>query len=250
MPASIINGIFGNQAANTQATAATQAAAMSQASADKAIALQQQIFNQQQQNQAPWLAAGTAALGQLAQGMATPESAYMKPFSMADYTADPGYAFRQQQGMNALQNSAAARGGLLSGNTLKGIQDYSQGLASEEYQNAFNRYQTNQGNQFNRLASVAGLGQTANTALNTAGSNYAGNVGNISMNNAATIGNAALASGQARASSLQGMGNALGSTNWGNVMNMFGSNSTYNPNSGQAPMSASNMAAMAAWGGY
>ena len=52
---------------------------------------------------------------------------------------DPGYAFREKQGMNAIQNSAMAKGGLLSGNTLKATQDYGQNLASQEYDNAYNR---------------------------------------------------------------------------------------------------------------
>jgi hypothetical protein len=60
---------------------------------------------------------------------------------------DPGYDFRLAQGMKALQGSAAASGGLLSGPTLKAITDYSQGAASQEYQNAFNRFAANR--QFN-----------------------------------------------------------------------------------------------------
>lgn len=205
-------------ASEAQTSATTQAAQISAASATDATALQREMWNQQQQNQQPWLAAGKNALSSLVSN--TP--ALTKSFSMADYQADPGYAFRQTQGMNALQNSAAARGGLLSGNTLKGIQDYSQGVASQEYQNAYNRYQTDQGNTFNRLASVAGLGQTANSALGQAGQQYATAAGNIGMTNGMNQGNAALMAGQSRASSMQGIGQALGGVNWG------GSNSPIN----------------------
>lgn len=140
-----------------------------------------------------------------------------RDFSMADYQADPGYAFRLKEGMKSLEQGAAARGGVLSGNMLRGAQEYGQGLASQEYQNAYNRYQTNQGNKFNRLASLAGVGQTATSALGQAGQNYASNVGNIGMSSAANQGNAMLAAGQARASSLQGVGQALGGVNWGQV---------------------------------
>lgn len=148
-----------------------------------------------------------------------------KPFSMADYQADPGYAFRLSEGMKALENSAAARGGLLSGNMMRGAQQFGQDLASQEYQNAYNRYQQNQGNQFNRLAALSGVGQTATGALGQAGQNYATAAGNIGMGSAANQANAALMAGQARASSMQGMGQALGGVNWGNV---FGpSSSTY-----------------------
>jgi hypothetical protein len=57
-----------------------------------------------------------------------------------DQNTDPGYGFRFAEGMKGLERSAAARGGLLSGATLKGITRYGQDMGSQEYQNAFNRY--------------------------------------------------------------------------------------------------------------
>lgn len=137
-------------------------------------------------------------------------------FSMQDFEQDPGYAFRQAEGQKAIERSAAARGGLLSGAAMKGIERFGQGLASEEYQNAFNRFQSNQNNQFNRFASLAGVGQTANNALQTAGSNYANAIGQIGMNNAANQGNSLMAQGNARASGYLGAGNAFANTfaNW------------------------------------
>lgn len=137
-------------------------------------------------------------------------------FSMQDFEADPGYAFRQQQGQQAIERSAAARGGLLSGAAMKGIERFGQGLASEEYGNAYNRFQSNQNNQFNRLASLAGVGQTANNALAQAGSQFANAMSGISQNNAANQGNAMLAAGNARASGYAGIGNALSGAvaNW------------------------------------
>lgn len=134
-----------------------------------------------------------------------------KQFSLADFQADPGYAFRQTEDQKAIERSAAARGGLLSGSALKAIQNRSQDLASQEYGNAYNRFNANQTNQFNRLSSLAGVGQVANNALQTAGQNYAGSVGQIAMNNAANQGNALLAGGNARASGYAGIGNALSS---------------------------------------
>jgi hypothetical protein len=56
-----------------------------------------------------------------------------------DVTKDPGYQFRMDQGQKALENSAMARGGLMSGNAIRGSQDYAQNLASQEYGNAYNR---------------------------------------------------------------------------------------------------------------
>jgi len=145
------------------------------------------------------------------------QGSLMRDFSMADYQQDPGYGFRLSEGLKAIQNSAAARGGLLSGAALKGISRYGQDMASQEYQNAYNRYQANQANQYNRLANIAGLGQTANNALQTAGQNYATGAGNIALQNAGNVGTAQLLAGQSRASAYGGIGNALGRVNWGSV---------------------------------
>jgi hypothetical protein len=125
---------------------------------------------------------------------------YARDFSMKDYEADPGYAFRQSEGMKALERSAAARGGLLSGGTMKGIQRFGQDLASQEYQNAFNRYQVNRANQLNPLQSLMGSGQSSANVLT-------GAAGQMGQNQAAGITNAA----QARASGYVGSANALGS---------------------------------------
>lgn len=242
-----VSDVLGFGPASKQADAAKQAAQISAGATGAATDLQRQMWQQQVAAQQPWQQAGVNALGQLTAGTTGPEAAYMKPFTAADFQADPGYAFRMSEGMRALEQGAAARGGLLSGNMLKGAQRFGQDLASQEYQNAFNRYQQQQGNQFNRLATLAGVGQTAVGALGQAGQNYAGNVGNLGMTNAANMGNAAIMAGNARASSIGNLGNALGSVNWGN---MLGGSGRYNPNSGMAPMSSSDMASMQSWGGY
>lgn len=197
-------------ASSKQSSAAQQAAQTSAGATAEQVALQREIFQQQQANQAPWLAAGRGALGQLTAGTAGPEAAYMKPFTMADYQQDPGYQFRLQQGLQALDRSASARGGLLSGGALKGIQQYGQGLASQEYGNAYNRYQQQQANQFNRLAALSGVGQTAVGQLQQAGQQYGSNVGNLAMTGAQNQANALLAAGQAQASSYGGIGQAIG----------------------------------------
>lgn len=166
-----------------------------------------------------------------------------RKFSMQDFEQDPGYAFRRDQGMQQIQRSAAAQGGLLSGAALKGIQRFGQDLASQEYQNAFNRFLSNQNNQFNRLASLAGVGQTANNALQTAGGNYANAVANINQNNAMNQGNAALAQGNARASGYLGAANALsGAAGMYGSMGGFGggagASSSYNGWNGPTAWSA------------
>jgi hypothetical protein len=107
-------------------------------------------------------------------------------FGAGDYTADPGYAFRLAEGRKALASKARARGGLVSGQTLKGMQDYAQESASNEFQNAYNRAFTSYGtdvareNQlYNRQAGLAGIGQTSANLVNQAGQNYATSAGNL-----------------------------------------------------------------------
>jgi hypothetical protein len=111
-------------------------------------------------------------------------------FGMDKFTADPGYAFRMSEGMKGLERSAAARGGLLSGSTLKGIQRYGQDLASQEYQNAFNRYQTSRTNTLNPFASLAGVAQSSANTLGTAAGQFGQQIGSniIGAGNAAAAG--------------------------------------------------------------
>ena len=205
----VIGGVMSNTAASTQADAARDAAATQATSASEATALQREIWQQQQANQKPWQEAGVNALSQLTRGTQAGGS-LVKPFGMADYQADPGYGFRLSQGMKALEGTAAARGGLLSGNAMRAAVGYGQDMGSQEYQNAYNRYQTDQGNQYNRLASMAGLGQAANTSLAGAGQNFANTAGANMMTTGANAGNAVMAAGNANASSYQGWGTALG----------------------------------------
>lgn len=112
-----------------------------------------------------------------------------RKFTLADFTADPGYQFRLGEGQSAIERSAAARGGALSGGALKAIQQYGQNFASNEYGNAYNRFVGDQTNRFNRLSSLAGLGQTANNSIGAAAQNY----GNNAASNILAAGNAASA---------------------------------------------------------
>lgn len=118
----------------------------------------------------PYATAGSTAATQLNAGVAAGGQFNSTP-TMADIQIDPGYAFRLQQGQNALDRSAAARGGALSGGAIKADTDYAQGAASQEYQNAYARYQQNRQNNFNDLNAVSNSGQTAAT---TQGNNTLG----------------------------------------------------------------------------
>ena len=150
---------------------------------------------------------------------------YAKEFGMQQFQQDPGYAFRLSEGMKALERSAAARGGLLSGATMKGLQRYGQDLASQEYQNAFARYQAERQAALNPLQSLAGIGQTSTNALGSAAGTYGANVGNLAMTNAANQGNLALAQGNIRASQYGTAGSALNTalnTDWNALGRRFG----------------------------
>jgi hypothetical protein len=144
---------------------------------------------------------------------------------MSDFEADPGYAFRMKEGLKGLDQQAAARGGLISGNALRAAQQYGQDLGSQEYQNAYNRYQTNRANVLNPLQSLLGQGQSSANTLGSAGQTYASNAGSTMM-----------AAGNARASGYTGsadawnraLGGAAGTIVSGlNANQMYGS--SYNP---------------------
>lgn len=117
--------------------------------------------------------------------------ALAKPFGMADFTADPGYQFRQDEQAKALTRAGQAQGGLGSGKYLKDAMKYSGNLAAGEYGNAFSRFTTNQNNLFSRLSGIAGIGQGATNQTTAAAGNYGQQVGS----NIIGAGNA-LAAGQ------------------------------------------------------
>lgn len=203
--------------------ASSQNAANAQAGAAKNAAdAQMQQYWQTRADEAPWRKAGATALGQL--GELTANGGDLnRNFTMADFQADPGYAFRMQQGLQAIQGSAAARGGLLSGGVLKDLSSYSQGLASQEYGNAFNRFETQNQDRYNRLAGLAGLGQAATTATGQFGANAAANYGNYLTQGA-----------NAQAAGYIGGANALNSgvSNWmdyNNMQRLAGSANGFNP---------------------
>ena len=156
---------------------------------------------------------------------------------------DPGYQFRLQQGLKALQNSAAASGTLLSGGTGKALQRYGQDYASNEYGNVYNRalgqyqqnyniFKQNQADQFNRLAAMSGVGQTAANTLGNLGQSSAANISNILMTSGAQQAQQANNAAAARAS-----GYAAGGNIWGNaiggstnsLMNMYLMNKLLSP---------------------
>ncbi len=156
------------------ANASSKAASTQAASADRSIDLQREMFNKQLELQQPFQEAGVNALNRMQSG---------DVMGMMD----PSYKFRFGEGMKALDRQAAARGGLISGGALKAAQRYGQEFASNEF-----------GNAYNRLASMAGLGQTATGAQSNAAGQFGANAGNLMTG-----------AGAARASGYVGGANAL-----------------------------------------
>jgi hypothetical protein len=239
----LVGAYTSSKASSAQAKSAGEATQAQRDIADQQTELQREQYLKQLELNEPFRQAGLTGqnmlLSQLQGGPYAsakfggvagydPASA-MRNFGASDFQADPGYAFRLSEGMKALDRTAAARGGLLSGATLKGAQQYGQGLASQEYQNAFNRYQANRaqqaqeyGNAFNRfqtertntlapLQSLAGVGQSASQQAQQASQNYAtGGTNTLGAFGAAQAGNI-IGAGNARASGYVGGANALSS---------------------------------------
>jgi hypothetical protein len=168
-----VSGYMGSQAAKK---GGEEQAGATRYAAD----LSQQQYEQTRQDQMPFLEAGKTALNQL-----IPLASNYKPFDYNAMTADPGYAFRLSEGQKALDRQAAARGGLISGSALKAATRYGQDMGSQEYTNAFNRYQTERAAQLNPLQSLAGVGQTTATNLGTMGAQNAATMGNYATSGAA-----------------------------------------------------------------
>ena len=193
------------------ASAAKSAASTQAAAANRAADLQNAQFQQTREDLAPYRAAGQTALNAL-----TPLATNYQKFGMDQFQQDPGYAFRLSEGQKALDRSAAARGGLISGGALKAAQRYGQDMGSQEYTNAFNRYQLERNAQLNPLQSLAGVGQTTATQLGQFGATNAANVGNLM-----TGGAAAQAAGQVGAANAVtgGLGTYLNYTSNNNLLN-------------------------------
>lgn len=223
---SLISGIFGKKAGDQQADAS-----------NAAVAEQRRQFDLSRQDFAPYLGIGQNALADISKEFGYPVQDYTSPTPTATgvvnqggsvipyggqtrgsvianflsriptsdpvsstpsspvtpsyqgtgFSASPDYEFRRGEGTRGINNSFAARGGALSGNALRALTEFNSGLASSEY-----------GNWFNRRAGLAGVGQTA-----------VGGVGNLGAQSSANIGNALISGGNARASGLSSVNNAI-----------------------------------------
>jgi hypothetical protein len=153
-----------------QSSAATDAA-------NSANAIQQQEWNQTQANAAPYLAAGTGALNTITSDQAN-QTGFAAPWNPSQVSSTPGYQFTLDQGNQAIQRSAAAQGGLLSGAAAKAMDTYTTGLADQTYNQQYNNYLAGSQQAYNQLAGVAGIGQSTATNLANTGASTANSMAN------------------------------------------------------------------------
>jgi hypothetical protein len=176
-----------------QADAAKKAAGTQAAAADRAMAQEMAMYEQSREDLAPYRELGYTALGDIESRIPFFTSQFGDE-QLAQYL-DPSMDFRRRLGEQTTARMLNVGGGAISGNTLRGLEDYGQNLASTEYGNAFNRFQNERTNIYNTLANIAGMGQGAVNTGVTAGQNFAGQ-------------QTALLTGQAAAQAAGGVGAA------------------------------------------
>lgn len=179
-------------------------------------------------NEQPYINAGKASLNTLSGDMG-PGGSLSTPFTLADLQTDPGYQFDLQQGNQAVQRAAAAQGTLNSGGTLKSISNYTTGLASNEVQNAYNRYTGTQTQQYNQLAGLVNQGIGATNTVNAATTNQANQVSGFTQNDV-------IGAGAAGAAGTIGQSNAIGGG-----LNTLAALNTVGGSGGSAGTGASNL---------
>lgn len=184
---SAIGAIVGGR---SQARAAEAAARAQTDAANRQIEFQEGIYADQTERFRPFLDTGTNALAGYKFEMGLGD----RPEGYGGFQTTPGYQFRKQQGIDAIDASAATRGGLMSGRTLQDLTAFGDGIASQEY-----------GSHMQRLAGLADMGMGAAGMQATAGNNAAAGVGNALAN----IGNAQAAGAIGRGNAMAGMFNNL-----------------------------------------
>lgn len=205
--------------ANASSNASNQAA---QGNAN-AQAIQQNMFSTVQNQTQPYSTAGANAMSSLGTFM---NGSGGQSFTNADLNANlaPNYQFQLGQGMGATANAMNAQGGL-GGNEAKALSDYSQNYAAGAYQNAFNNFNTSQGNIYNRLSGIAGIGAQANQTLAGAATGAANGMSSASIGQ----GNAAAAGTMGAGNALSGGAQTLGAYNYLNGISQGNQNASTTP---------------------
>jgi len=212
------------------AGASLSAGNMQSKAAKRASDMQMQMYGQTRTDLAPWREAGQASLAQL-RGLTTgPNAPLLRPFTMQDFQESPAYQFNLGEGLKAINKGAAARQRYYAPATLQDIAKYSQGLASNEFQNSYNMFRDNQGDVFERLFGMSGMGQNAAAMTGSAG-----------VASARGAGDAVMGGANARAAGMVGAANAVtgaaGDIYNNYLMNRILTRGTYDGVKSNAPIS-------------
>lgn len=181
------------------------------------------ITIQNQANYRPYIDQGQKGLGLLSSAITDENSWLNKKFDASELQNDEGYQFRLQQGQSALNNSLAAKGGLLSGAAIKASNNYNQGFASNEYSQAYQRFTNDKNNRYNQLNNFSNLGlqgasgfaggspqSTSGTEMANVAGNYGNNVANMLTSGANAQSNIAMAGAQQQAQYAMSSGGSSG----------------------------------------
>jgi len=216
--ASVGSGILGqraaSQASGAQSNAAMMSALIQAQQAEAARQQQQQMFDKAVELQEPFRQGGVGATNRLADLYGTSGrtgaagyGSYAEMPTFAQLQMDPGYQFRFEQGMRGVNASAAARAGLQSGAALKAATEFGQGMGTQEYQNAYNRFMANRMQAAEAMSGLAGRGIQAAGY----GTQLASNMGNQAVETGRGMAANTLAAGTALGQGLENMGQARAS---------------------------------------
>jgi hypothetical protein len=216
------SALLGYMGSRKQAKAAESASQLQYEATSDAAKQQREMFDILNKQQEPYREAGYGALTNINQMLPyfTQQQAAYKPFTAEDLKTNlaPNYEFMKQQGLGATGQTMNVGGG--GSNVNLAMTKFAQDYASNAYQNALNNYmqqqaqgfnqgQTQQTNIYNRLASLAGIGQTAQNQAQTLGTSTAANIGQLGIGGASALGAGQIGAANAMAGAYGGIGNAL-----------------------------------------
>ena len=206
----VIGAVVANSAAKKQQRAADRATDLAREQGEQARTDQMRMYEQRRTDEAPYREAAQPSIQNMAKGLED-GGEYSRSFGMGDFDADPGRLYRLSQGEQGINRAAAARGGWNSGATLKALARFNSDQASQEYGAAYSRFNTDRTTKFNRHATMAGYGQTANSAIGNAGTNAVNQMTSAGQNSAFQQGRSIQDAAESRASGYVGMANNIGS---------------------------------------
>jgi hypothetical protein len=213
-----LGGALDEATGGGQTGAAREAAQIANASSDRALALQQRMYDESIARQQPYYQAGVNALPGYLKGIAA-GGEYVRPFTMADFAEDPGAQYAKRKMFEDYAAQRSALGLRDSGATRLGILQAGENFSNLRYRESLNDFLKNQELRRNAAAGVAGYGPTSNALAATAGERLVTGSAPLMQNQGYNTANAMLAGERARQSSYGDIGKVFGS---GGFSNMFG----------------------------